>query len=333
MTQSSRFPKPDHCVLNHKAFGALGNISFRKSPTDGAPVVMVPLGEREAAVPIRALQRELCIEDDTPDGRMLALIADALEFTSCLTIGDPLPREVLDGTASWEPDPDHLKLAKARLQRQLLVWLRPNESTEMLAPEVLLTLDEDPDLRNQVQTAFAEAARTLGLPGQNAVIEGIEVLAMELSYIEAMRDRLLGPVRDIVQRVTRMRPARASTDATRGEMQQQVERLATIALRQIDTRIQHVDDHTGDVISSLRHAERQCSFIRENRDWLYQCARAWEDILLDWSRASPEMDERAWQLLARTYHFLAPRYMPTHEWENLLRRRNQANKAPVGMTW
>ncbi len=333
MTQSVPASIPEYCVLSHKAFGALGNISFRKSPTDGTPVVMVPLGEREAAVPIRALQSELRIEDDTPDGRMLALIIKALDFTDCLTMGDRLPREVLDGGASWEPDPAHLRLAKARLQRQLLVWLRPDESTEMLAPEVLLALDEDPDMRNQIQAAFAKAALTLGLSGQGAVIEGIEVLATELSYIEAMRDRLLGRVREVVQQVIRLRPARASTDATRGEMQQQVERLATIALRQIEARIQHVDDHTGEVISTLRHAERQCRFIRENRDWLYQSARAWDEVLLDWSRAPLEIDERTWQLLGRTYHFLAPRYMPTQEWENLQRRRNQANRAPVGMTW
>ena len=333
MTQPESAPKPDQCLLSHPAFAMLGSICFRKSVTDGAPVVIVPLGEREVAVPIKALQRELQIEDDSADGKMLALIADALEYATCLFIGDKLPREVVDGGASWEPDARHEEVAKARLQRQLLAWLLSDASVELLPADALMHLDDDDELRGQVQAAFAEAAKELNLAGPNAVIEALEVVAKELAYIEALRERFLLPVSDIVRRIENIRPTRKNSDANRSEMHQQVERLSKVALHQIGQRFQNLDGNTGEVIATLRHAERQCSFIRANRDWLYRNARAWEQVLQDWAQASPDSDDQAWQLLARTYHFLAPRYMTTHEWESMERKRNNKANAPAAMTW
>ena len=67
--------------------------------------MVVLLGEREAALPLRALQREFDIADESEDGRMLALIAASLDFVTSLRLGDALPAEVLSGEASWEPTP------------------------------------------------------------------------------------------------------------------------------------------------------------------------------------------------------------------------------------
>ena len=80
---------------------------FRRAEADDTPVMVMSLGERTAAVPLRALQRELGIADDSPDGRMLGLIAQSLDFVAGLQIGDPLPAEVLDGRASWTPGATH----------------------------------------------------------------------------------------------------------------------------------------------------------------------------------------------------------------------------------
>jgi len=114
---------PDHCVLEHRMFPLLGATLFRHAETDGTAVMIVMLGDREAALPLRSLQNEFGIDNDSPDGRMLALIAGALDFVSCLRIGDPLPAEVLSGKASWEPDQAHLQLASAKLRLQLVGWL------------------------------------------------------------------------------------------------------------------------------------------------------------------------------------------------------------------
>ena len=66
--------------------------------------MVVKLGERDAAIPLRSLQREFGIPDDSDDGRMLGLIAQSLDFVTGVQIGDALPTEVLTGQASWEPD-------------------------------------------------------------------------------------------------------------------------------------------------------------------------------------------------------------------------------------
>src|SRR5579872_7196336 len=116
---------PDSCLLHHRLFTAFGPATFRRAEDDGTPVMVVKLGELEAALPLRALQREFRIEDDSQDGRMLGLIASALDYVTLLQTGDRLPAEVLTGEASWQPAPHHRTLAVARLRLQLLAWLDP----------------------------------------------------------------------------------------------------------------------------------------------------------------------------------------------------------------
>src|SRR4051794_13549794 len=90
---------PDHCVLVHRMFAVFGDPLFRRAETDGTPVIVVRLGDRDAAIPLRSLQREFEIPDDSEDGRMLALIAQSLDFVAGLHLGDALPTEVLTGQA------------------------------------------------------------------------------------------------------------------------------------------------------------------------------------------------------------------------------------------
>jgi hypothetical protein len=96
-------PAPDHCNLRHPLFTSLANPLFRHAESDNAPVMVVMLGDREAAIPLRSLQHEFGITDDSDDGRMLELIAQSLDFVACLRPGDALPAEVLSGAASWDP--------------------------------------------------------------------------------------------------------------------------------------------------------------------------------------------------------------------------------------
>ncbi|HEY2133001.1 MAG TPA: hypothetical protein VGH36_08510 [Acetobacteraceae bacterium] len=111
---------PDRCFLEHTIFTALGPVMFRRSAQDGAPVMIIPFGDREASVPLRSLQREFVIGDETPDGRRLGLIAESLDFVAGRHPGDKLPAEVLNGKASWEPRPQHRALAGARVRLRLL---------------------------------------------------------------------------------------------------------------------------------------------------------------------------------------------------------------------
>ena len=308
-------PPEMRCRLQHKLFTTLKNPVFRRSDVDGAPVIVIHLGEKEAAVPLPSLGREFGIEENSPDGRMLALIAQALDFVSALSPGDKLPSEILTGEASWQPEPAHFQLAATRVRLQLVEWLKSGARGEERSLDAgsLLQVADGPGLRAQVQEALSRAAIALALPTAAIVLDLLERLGRELAYIEALRDRLLRRLRVVVAKVhTLFHGFRG--DATQIERITQVRRLFTIALNQISTRFEELDARTGEVMSALRNIDKQQVFIRSHRDWLYRSQRAWEPILVQWEAASEELDFALFALLGRTYQFLAPRFMPVTEW-------------------
>jgi hypothetical protein len=305
----------DHCRLKHVLFSRFGDPLFRRAEADGTPVMVVMLGEREAALPLRALQHEFEIADDTDDGRMLALIAASLDFVTSLRLGDPLPPEVLSGEASWEPSPHHLRLANARLRLQLAAWVRggAGEDCSALTPLELLAAAEAPAMRQPVQEACRRVAEELALSGPDAVMPMLELLAQELAYVEALRDRLLQPVQGMANKLARMAQGWRG-DATQLEKLTQVRRLSLVALRRIGGRFEELDAQTGEVLAALRNLDSQRTFIRSNRDWLYRTLRAWQPLLQEWGSLGYVFDEGVRAALDHAYRFLAPRFMPVTEW-------------------
>lgn len=47
--------------------------------------------------------------------------------------------------------------------------------------------------------------------------------------------------------------------------------------------------------------------------------RAWQPVLLDWDHAGFDFDEHVRALLARTYQFLAPRFIGVTTWNSMNR--------------
>jgi hypothetical protein len=297
------------------------------------PVMVVKLGERDAAIPLRSLQREFSIEDDSDDGRMLALVAQSLDFVAGMRIGDPLPAEVLTGDASWKPDEMHLRVANARLQWQLVAWLNSGTGDDEanLSLDALVQLTEDPVRKQQVQQAFSKAAEALGLETPDAVIQLVEELAQELAFIEALRDRLLRRVKGMMAKLNHVAQTYRG-DSSHLETLTQVRRLTSAALKQIARRFDELDAQTGEVMAALRNADSQRTFIRSNRDWLYRTQRAWQTLLAEWDCAGTSFDEGMMLLLNRSYQFLAPRFMPVTEWIAVLRHHGKRNKVRQ-MVW
>jgi hypothetical protein len=244
------------CVLQHPVFSTVGEPVFRRAETDGTPVMVVKLGERDAAIPLRSLQREFSIPDESDDGRMIALIAQSLDFVVGLRIGDALPAEVVSGGASWTPDEMHLRIANARLQWQLVAWLNSGtggDETELKLDD-LMQLTDDPVRRQQVQTAFTKAAESLGLASRDAVVQLAEELAQELAYIEALRERLLRRAMAMMDKLNRMAHMYRG-DGSHLETLTQVRRLTAAALKQIAHRFDELDAQTGEVMSALRNSD------------------------------------------------------------------------------
>jgi hypothetical protein len=244
-----------------------------------------------------------------------------------------LPSEVLTGEASWEPGPVHLRVANAKLHWQLVTWLNGGGSAEEppLDAETLLRVADDPDRRRLVQDAFAHAAEVLQLPNSEAVVGLVEELARELAYIEALRDRLLAPVKIMVGKLNRIAQGFRG-DASRRETLTRVRHLATTALEKIGRKFEELDAQTGEVMSALRNTDGQQTFIRRNRDWLYVTQRAWQPLLSEWDVAGVRIDDETLILLNRTYRFLAPRFMPVTEWIALsaaTKRRGETETVPM----
>ncbi|MBS0559389.1 MAG: hypothetical protein JSR21_04980 [Proteobacteria bacterium] len=325
---------PDCCRLRHKVFNSMGQVSFRRSASDGMPMLAMFLGEREVLVSLRSLQREFGIADESEDGRMLGKIVEALDFVNALQIGDRLPAEVLTGDASWEPDPVYARIAAARLRMQLVHWVngRTSDALLELTEETLQQIEDDPALRHQVQHGVGRAAEVLGLPDAEALLADLGDLARELGYIESLRDRLLRRVQRMAAKVERLDRVRRS-DSARAETVTQIARLTAIALKQMAERFGDLDAQTTDVIAALRDSESLRTFIRSNRDWLYRSQRAWAPLLIEWDDVDTAQEEGLGGLLTRTYQFLAPRFMPVTEW--LMATRQRRKPVPKGqrMVW
>jgi hypothetical protein len=281
--------------------------------------MVVILGEREVAMPLRALQKEFEIDDGSDDGRMLGLIAESLDYVAQLALGDELPAEVLSGEASWQPEPEHMRLASLRVQAGLVAWL--DSGTGRMLPgttragdgQHLTHLMDTPALRQRVQAAFHQAARALGLDSPDSVVPLVEDLARELAFIEALRDRLLRRVQALPPRLESIALAWRGDSASL-ETMTQVRRLAERALEQIRARFHELDAQTGEVMPALRNLESHRTFIRCTRDWLHRSRRAWDPILDAWDAPTATQEEKLPRLLTRTYQFLAPRFMIVTEW-------------------
>src|SRR4051812_38964360 len=108
--------------FEHKVFKIAGG-RFALSRTNGLPVYYVPLGELEATLPLENLCAEFAIRDESPDALLLGVIERSLHHVKEIRSGDSIPRELLDGTASWSVEERHRAIAHGRIASNILCWL------------------------------------------------------------------------------------------------------------------------------------------------------------------------------------------------------------------
>jgi predicted regulator of Ras-like GTPase activity (Roadblock/LC7/MglB family) len=281
-----------------------------------------------------SLQAELGIANDSPDGRMLVLIARSLDFVADLRLGELLPVEVLGGSASWQPSAMHQQLAASRMKLQLISQLDGNEPTDWskAEPKAVLAAAANPATRLRLQAAYIEAAVRLELPDPAAAMALAETVAYELGFVEAMRDRLLRRVLRMLDRIRHLAGTLAN-NLSGLEVVSRVKRLTGIAIDRITARFAEVDGQTETVLDTLRLLDVRCIVIRQHRDWLYCSLRGWEPILAAWEAASFDWCDSTWPLLGRTYRFLAPRFMPMQEWQLANRVKLQDGAPAARMVW
>lgn len=328
-------PAAQTCVLQHPVFCRVSGISFRRSPSDGEPVMVMPFGEGEASLPLRSLQREFEIPDDSADGRMLALIAESLGYVTALHPGDPLPAEVVSGKASWAPEGHHLRRAQVRLRLALLGWQDPEAAKRALRDiESGGRLHTDPELRTTLQNASRKAVAELGCEAPEEVMARLDALAPEFSYVEALRDRLLLRIEALVARARRIAAALSRSDTVRSDAIGRVIKMAGTSLAEIGARFERLDGVCRDIIDLLREPELRLAFVHESRDALYRSQIGWDPILVQWDAVSGDDEAALWQAVANTYQFLARRYLPVTEWPSFAALRSSlSTSSRNAMRW
>lgn len=321
----------DKVQFEHKIFNSFEGAHFRRSSQDGEPVLVVDMGAGEVTMTLAGIQNEFKIADTSPDGQMLRLIGEALDFIKALKPGDPIPKEVLTGEPSWEVSDRHIEIAKQRLNMQLVTWLSGGE-TLITDPEALLQIAEDPKTKDKVNNAFTEAAQQLGFGGDRQKVVGlIEMLGKELAHIEALRD-MYARVIEIDKKIQTLRKLYAHERSV-FDIADRVARLMKVAVDSFDDTFSQTDANTGEIMSVLKNIDAQVAYIRKARDLLYRQLMAWEEMFEMWPRVEPQRSPKIPDILRETYRFLAPRYMPVDEWKLYTKLSVNQDEAKSTMTW
>ena len=316
---------PEVVAFDHAFFKRVDDVYFRFDDPTKQPIAVVTLGDEQVSLPLQGIQREFNIAADSPDGQLLGLLAKGLKYVKALRIGDPVPKEVTSGEASWEPKDKHRQIAYHRLAMQVLGWLSHDEHV-ITNPDELLQVAGDPTFRKRVNDAFGEAAHALGLSSKEEVTELIQGLAAELSYIEAMRDEFETIKR--MQRKTETLRTLYANEHSQLEIANSLIRLVSLAVDDLTREFETVDAQTGEIMSALRNLDTVKRYLREHRNDLWVRLLAWDDILVKWLDHTMKADRETEDLISETYRFLAPRYMPVDEWVMMTRLQDSHGKRP-----
>lgn len=303
--------EPKRFEFAHKVFAAPGAL-FEPDDVSGDPVLKVDLGDLRAAMTFETLRANFALTDGSPDAGMLGEVAKALGFVRRVRPGDTIPAELLDGSASWKVEKRHLETAQGRITAGLLAWLGEGAKAESAVEFAALAADAG--VRAKVQAAFGRLAQRMGLPDERRgeVVDAVDRLANELSYVEALREKV-GQARKAVELFKRLR---GCYKRERGALEslERIVHLLEKPVKRYEYRLIEIDAQTGETHNTILNLARQIAFVREARDWLHRETMRWDDMLETWASETAEPSRAQQRKIGATYRFAA-RYFPlVEEW-------------------
>jgi len=334
--KAAPLPMPTVVEFEHPIFAKFEGCHFVYDHQKNEPVMCVTVGSNKAALPFPGVKREFSLSP--ADCRMLDLLGDGLKYVSGLAVGDPMPKEIVTGEATWELSRRHEVVAHQRISMQLVNWLTGSEDL-ITDPDALMQLADDPQTKKKVNEAFGEAAERLGIGRDNKheMLKYVEKLGHELAYIEALRDKF-AHVLDIQKKVDGLRKVYARERSV-CDMIDQIRKLVQIAISDFQRRFMEVDAQTGEILSVLKNLENQVRFIRAIRDDLHIRLMAWDDLIEEWKKVQVCVSYHIGNILGRVYQFLAPRFMKVDDWVLMNKLREQKEKekkkgpGPAVLVW
>jgi hypothetical protein len=306
---------------------------FRKSDQTDEPVFVVNLAGEEIILPFPGICREFGIEPKSHDGKMLNMVAHSLDFIKFLMLGDPLPKEILTGEASWDVSTQHKMFAYQRLSMQLVSWMSGGDEMQVTDPEQLLQIADDPATKAKITDAFNAAAKSLGFGDGDGeeVITRIEQLAEEICFIETLREKF----REIIAIEGKLKKLKIvyGREQSVQDLLTPVTQLTVAARGEFEMKFDDIDGQTGEIISVLKNIDAQRLFIRQSRDALYKRLMAWDDLLDAWRDEPVGKSKAVEELVRQTYRFLAPRFMRQDEWSLSSHLHDGPKEEASGQAW
>jgi len=305
-------PRSQLFSFEHKVFSMEGGyFAYMKDSQEAA--FHIPLGDLKGAIALPVLRMEFDLKKETKDGYLLGIVEKSLRFVREIRPNDSIPHELLDGTASWAVEEKHRAIARNRLTMQLVSWLTGGE-TMIVDVAQLEQLSEDVQIKVRVQEAFTKAAEKLGLGAdrKQEVVDMIEKLGRELSYIEALRDRFAR-----VQYINAQLQMLSKIYKREPNIRNEIFRMQVLIrspLTNFTTMFTQSDAQTGEILAVLRNIGAQTKFIREMRDDLHHRLMLWDEMINLWSTTTTERSVEIEALLKETYRFLARNFAVTNDW-------------------
>lgn len=298
--------------FEHKVFRLDGGCF--KLNAGGEPLFHVRLGELTAALTLPSLCTEFGIEAHSHDGQLLDVVASGLRYVREIRPGDSIPREILDGTASWTIDDRHRVRAHTRVLVHLAAWLN-GESDVALDVNSLEKLADDRELKQRAQLAFDDIAAQLGLGPERKqeIVDKIDTFARELAYIEALRDRFEF-VKLVASSVARLSKLYARDRSVIEEIVR-IQMLMRRPLNDMQGVFDVIEGQTAEIVSVLKSFQTQVDFIREMRDELHFRLRDWDELLVRWEGVDIDRTPETEALIKETYRFAARQFPLQQTWK------------------
>lgn len=301
-----------HFIFEHQVF-AVPNAFFALTE-DRKPALHINYGDLRAAIELRSVRKGFAISPLSPDDAMLDVVEGSLRFVRKIHPNDSIPREVLDGTASWAIDESHQRVAHSRLTLQLASWMT-GERTSNIARNQIQAMASDPQVVARVQAAVSDIAAQTGLDSnqKHIILDRIENFARELSYIEAIRERFDG-ARTIAQKVAKLL-ALYKADRYVADNLTRVSALMNGPLSAFDTIFASVDQNIADVVGICRNYDQKVVTLRTTRDDLFELFMLWEPILERWKDQPIEKGKATEESVRQMFQFLARHYPQNSTWK------------------
>lgn len=289
---------------------------------DKTPMFVVEMGGGQGIISLADLRKTFQIEPGSTDDKLIDRAAAGLHYVPDIKPGDDIPNELLDGSASWTVARRHKQIARDKLQVQLLSWVSGTPAS-YTGPDDLKRILESDDNKKALKDAFGKAATALGYNAAESerVLDRIEILARELCYIEALRERAheVVKIQQNLETLTKVynTDLRVSAEISRMKI------LIVKGAHELRDMLDNIDAETADVMGALKSIDAVIKSVRKTRDQLHYILMEWDPVLAAWRNLNMVRSQEIDRALAATYQFLAQRFSTG---KSMMRAKEQGPK-------